>query len=277
MFQYLDSLDIDEVGYALRTASLMSQPEYHFDPANPGDYALFGIRYLILPATTGPPRSHAARSWSCGTRIPSIRAAANSYISLAETQRCTDRQPRRHRQPDAALPRSAEPGRDRYLTSLTPAPAPPRLRRSPRSARRGGRGRDGPDRPDRPSRRPGHRHRKAARTGCRRAERVLRPRLVSHDRRAPHPSPDDHPRPHRRRGTAGTHHVAFRYTGFGGYPELLALAVISLLLTAAVTCHGEPTVRRRPGSRAAQRHVAHRTRQRTHLRDLDAARANFSN
>jgi len=43
-WQYFDSLDIDEVGYTLRTASLMTQPEDHFDPVNPGDYALFGIR-----------------------------------------------------------------------------------------------------------------------------------------------------------------------------------------------------------------------------------------
>jgi hypothetical protein len=55
VFKYVESQDIDEVGYTLRTASLMTDPEYYFDQSNPGDYALFGIHYLLLPAGTGPP------------------------------------------------------------------------------------------------------------------------------------------------------------------------------------------------------------------------------
>jgi uncharacterized membrane protein YfhO len=38
---------------------------------------------------------------------------------------------------------------------------------------------------------------------------------------------------------AGRHRVAFRYTGFAGYSELFALAIVSLLLTAAVSCRGK--------------------------------------
>jgi hypothetical protein len=55
VFQYLESRDIDEVGYTLRTASLMTDPEYYFDENNPSDYRLFGVRYLILPAGRQPP------------------------------------------------------------------------------------------------------------------------------------------------------------------------------------------------------------------------------
>jgi hypothetical protein len=55
VFKYLESRDVDEVGYTLRTASLMSAPEYDFDQRNPGDYQLFGIHYLILPAGSRPP------------------------------------------------------------------------------------------------------------------------------------------------------------------------------------------------------------------------------
>ena len=55
VFQYLESRDVDEVGYTLRTASLMTDPEYHFDDRNPSDYRLFAIRYLILPARAQPP------------------------------------------------------------------------------------------------------------------------------------------------------------------------------------------------------------------------------
>lgn len=57
LYQYLEWRDIDEVGYLLRTASLMTDPEYEFDQANPGDYAVFGIRYLLLPTAMTPPVS----------------------------------------------------------------------------------------------------------------------------------------------------------------------------------------------------------------------------
>jgi hypothetical protein len=55
VFKYLESRDVDEVGYTLRTASLMTDPEYFFDDRDPSDYRLFGIRYLILPARHPPP------------------------------------------------------------------------------------------------------------------------------------------------------------------------------------------------------------------------------
>ena len=55
VFKYLESRDVDEVGYTLRTASLMTDPEYYFAEHNPGDYRLFGIHYLIIPTGTRPP------------------------------------------------------------------------------------------------------------------------------------------------------------------------------------------------------------------------------
>ncbi len=55
VFKYLESRDVDEVGYTLRTASLMTNPENDFDEHDPSDYRLFGIRYLILPADRTPP------------------------------------------------------------------------------------------------------------------------------------------------------------------------------------------------------------------------------
>jgi hypothetical protein len=55
VFKYLESKDIDEVGYTLRTASLMTDPEYWFDEYNPGDYPLFGIGYVIVPEGMSPP------------------------------------------------------------------------------------------------------------------------------------------------------------------------------------------------------------------------------
>ncbi|HUY23280.1 MAG TPA: YfhO family protein [Acidimicrobiales bacterium] len=55
VFKYLESRDVDEVGYTLRTASLMTDPEFFFDETNPGDYPLFGVRYMILPAGMSSP------------------------------------------------------------------------------------------------------------------------------------------------------------------------------------------------------------------------------
>lgn len=48
--EYLANDDVDEIGFTNRTASLMSDPEAYFDDQNPADYALFGVRFLILPA-----------------------------------------------------------------------------------------------------------------------------------------------------------------------------------------------------------------------------------
>jgi hypothetical protein len=55
VFKYLESQDVDEVGYTLRTASLMTDPEFYFDDRNPSNYAIFGVRYLILPSWKPPP------------------------------------------------------------------------------------------------------------------------------------------------------------------------------------------------------------------------------
>ena len=74
VFKYLESRDVDEVGYTLRTASLMTDPEYFFDERDPGDYRLFAIRYLILPAGYLPPvqarlvrRAGQYSLWTVGT------------------------------------------------------------------------------------------------------------------------------------------------------------------------------------------------------------------
>jgi hypothetical protein len=84
VFKYLASLDVDEVGFTLRTASLMSDPEAEFDETVPADYELFGIRWLLLPRGMQPPvpatfvdRRGPFALWS----IP-----GNGYVQVVETR-----------------------------------------------------------------------------------------------------------------------------------------------------------------------------------------------
>ena len=70
VFKYLESRDVDEVGYTLRTASLMTDPEFYFDDRRPSDYRLFGIHYSSSPPAPdlpSPPGSSSARARTrCG-------------------------------------------------------------------------------------------------------------------------------------------------------------------------------------------------------------------
>ena len=83
VFKYIESQDVDEVGYTLRTASLMTQPENAFDEENYGDYVLFGIRYLLLPIHHPPPvTAHlvSCRGIYCLWTVP-----GTGYVHMTET------------------------------------------------------------------------------------------------------------------------------------------------------------------------------------------------
>jgi len=83
VFEYLANQGVDSIGFTLRTASLMSDAEPYFDDTDPGDYSLFGVRFLILPETMPPP-------------VPATRIdvqgpyalweiAANGYVQIVNT------------------------------------------------------------------------------------------------------------------------------------------------------------------------------------------------
>lgn len=55
VYKYLTRFNIDVVGYTLRTASLMTDPEAYFNDAIPADFPLFGVRWLIYPLERKPP------------------------------------------------------------------------------------------------------------------------------------------------------------------------------------------------------------------------------
>ncbi|HWD24138.1 MAG TPA: hypothetical protein VG368_01625, partial [Acidimicrobiales bacterium] len=54
VLQYLASKGVDEIGFTLRTSSLMSNPEAYFDESSLGDFRTFGVRYLIYPLGRQP-------------------------------------------------------------------------------------------------------------------------------------------------------------------------------------------------------------------------------
>jgi hypothetical protein len=84
VFKYLAAYDIDEVGFTLRTASLMSDPEVGFDEYNPADYAAFGISWLLLPAAMRPP----VPATFVSRRGPYAlwHLSGNGYVQLVDTR-----------------------------------------------------------------------------------------------------------------------------------------------------------------------------------------------
>jgi hypothetical protein len=52
VYIYLEQHLVDTVGFTLRTSSLMTDPEAYFDQNNPGDYAVFGVHWLLLPTSS---------------------------------------------------------------------------------------------------------------------------------------------------------------------------------------------------------------------------------
>jgi hypothetical protein len=83
VFKYLESQDIDEVGYTLRTASLMTDPEYFFDERNPGDFPLFGVGYILSPE--GRPTPVSASLVACAQIYCLWRLPHGGYVHLYRT------------------------------------------------------------------------------------------------------------------------------------------------------------------------------------------------
>jgi hypothetical protein len=80
VYKYLESQDVDEMAYTVPSLSLMLDPEIDFDEDNPADYALFGVRYLLLPTDMATPVP-AQRVMTDGTYSLWV-IAPNSYVDL---------------------------------------------------------------------------------------------------------------------------------------------------------------------------------------------------
>jgi hypothetical protein len=239
MYAYLASLDVDAVGFTLRTASLMSQPEYHFDAANTGDYQLFGIRYLIVPAPPGSAAPPASVPVYASSRFWVLKPRNVSYIRVADTIGSITAGRADIGSRTAGLLDSPLPGMDRYLTvgySGAPAAAAT-LSAGDRAA-----GSPGTVLTERPDLAGGQ-----ASAVVRLHRRAVVVLAASYDP-GWSATVDGHPAAVQMLAPAlvgvtvpaGLHLVAFSYSGFGAYPPLLALAAAVLLAVAALTLRWRP-------------------------------------
>ena len=229
VFKYLENRDVDEVGYTLRTASLMTDPEYFFDDRDPSGYRLFGIRYLILPARDQPPvrarlamRSGPYWLWTTG---------GAGYVQVGQiigeiSASRTNIGPRSVRLLHSGLAADSAYLGVRYGVDGGGDGRLPTVRsQSPAGAVSAERADldDGEASATVRMRRPGVAVLSASYdpgwtatvNGRRRPTRIVAPALVAVD------------------VPAGTDHVVFRFHGYSDYPELLALGGLTLAMIAA--------------------------------------------
>jgi hypothetical protein len=242
MYAYLESLDIDEVGYTLRTASLMSQPEYRFNPASAGDYALFGIRYVLLPARSASEPPPGAVLILRDQLLRVYELPGNSYLRIADTTGSLPASRADIGTQSVPYLNSVLPGQDQYLTIAYAgaAPAPPTLPSPAQAA-----GPPGAIRTE---------HADLA-NGAATATVSLRRKAVVVLSASFDPgwsvTIDGQPATPEMIAPAltgvtvppGIHRIAFRYTGFAGYPELFAVAIAAITATAWLTRRSRRTAR----------------------------------
>lgn len=231
VFKYLESRDLDVVGYTLRTASLMTDPEYYFDERNPGDYPLFGVRYLLLPPWRRPSVPARPVLTAGGYRLFAL--PGTGYVRVVDTvgSLAADRTDVGIR----SIPylRSDLPGRGWYLSvAFAGAAAPEPTSRAPDPAQ-GPAGVVRAESDDLPA-------------GTVRATVAARRRSVVVLSASFDPGwqarVDGRPVGTQMVAPAlvavpvapGTHRIVFSYGGFGLYPGLGAVGVVALCVSAAV-------------------------------------------
>jgi hypothetical protein len=265
VFKYLESRDVDEVGYTLRTASLMTDPEYYFDEDNPGDYQLFGIHYLIVPSAYLPPvrarlmlRAGPYSLWRIGSagyvrvgRIAGRLEANRADVGVRSIPLLHSRLGQHGEYLRVAFGHGGGRARQPRFPARQPPAARPRARRPPRPPRTGSTGtviaeadnlRRGEVAATVSMRRPGVAVLSASFDpgwtafvdGHRRSTEMVAPALVSTT------------------VPAGTHRVVFRYRGFQGYPPLFALCALTLVVLAACDLARRRLLHRRRASAAGR-------------------------
>ena len=86
VYIYLEQLNVDAVGFTLRTSGLMTDPEAYFDEYQPGDYAAFGVHYTILPVGHAPPVTATLLKTAGPYRLWMVNSArASALIQVVDT------------------------------------------------------------------------------------------------------------------------------------------------------------------------------------------------
>jgi hypothetical protein len=244
VFKYLESRDVDEVGYTLRTASLMTDPEYFFDEGDPGDYALFAVHYMVLP--TGHPPPVPARLAMAAGGYQLWIVPGGGYLRVVDTVGVLSTNRTDVGLMSVPYLRSDLPGAGRYLAVAYGGGPPAPLTAPAGTDIAGAAGSVRAERDDLPE------GRVSATVVLHRAAAVALSASfdpgwsVRVDGR-PVPVEMLAPAIPAVRVGPGVHEITFSYTGFGLYPELLAVLVVTLaVLIWAGPLDGLRRVRRRP-------------------------------
>jgi hypothetical protein len=83
VYQYLADNSVDELGFLLRTPSLVADNEAYFNQNDPEQFQLYGIRYILMPSTMKPPVP--ATLLATSGRHALWQVANSGYVEVVDT------------------------------------------------------------------------------------------------------------------------------------------------------------------------------------------------
>jgi hypothetical protein len=83
VYEYLADHSVDEVGYVLRTPSIVADNEAYFNQNDPAQYQLYNVRYILMPSGMPPPVPATLIASSGRHRLWLV--ATTGYIQVVDT------------------------------------------------------------------------------------------------------------------------------------------------------------------------------------------------
>lgn len=83
VFEYLADNSVDELGFLLRTPSLVADNEAYFNQNDPEQYQLYDVRYILMPSTMQPPIR--ATLLAASGRHKLWQVATSGYLEVVDT------------------------------------------------------------------------------------------------------------------------------------------------------------------------------------------------
>ncbi len=83
VFEYLADNSVDEVGFLLRTPSLVADNEAYFNQNDPAQYQLYNVRYILMPEGMQPPVPATLIASSGRHRLWTV--ATSGYLQVVDT------------------------------------------------------------------------------------------------------------------------------------------------------------------------------------------------